>query len=167
VALPRAHEEAEPAFQHHPAESLPAIEREGVAMRLIAGAAYGARAPVVDLSEMFYLDAAMAEGAELRLPEEYPERAAYVVEGAVQVASETFEAGRMIVFEAAAEARLTVTSAARVMLLGGAAMDGERHIWWNFVASTPERIEQARADWRAGRFPEVPDETEFIPLPES
>jgi redox-sensitive bicupin YhaK (pirin superfamily) len=73
----------------------------------------------------------------------------------------------MIVFEAAAEARLTVTSAARVMLLGGAAMDGERHIWWNFVASTPERIEQARADWRAGRFPEVPDETEFIPLPES
>ncbi len=167
VALPRAEEEAEPAFRHHPAETLPEIDRDGATLRLIAGAAYGASSPVAVLSEMFYLDAALAEGAELRLPEGYAERAAYVVEGAVRVAGESFEAGRMIVFQPGAEAAVTAAEAARVMLLGGAAMDGQRHIWWNFVSSSPERIEQAKADWKAGRFPQVPGETEFIPLPDS
>ena len=167
VALPRAEEEAEPAFHHHPAETLPEIARDGVTLRLIAGAAYGASSPVVVLSDMFYLDAALSEGAELRLPEGYAERAAYVVEGAVRVAGESFEAGRMMVFQPGAEAAVSAAAAARVMLLGGAAMDGQRHIWWNFVSSSPERIEQAKADWKAGRFPQVPDETEFIPLPDS
>ncbi len=167
VALPRPKEEAEPAFRHHPAESLPEITRDGVTLRLIAGAAYGARAPADVFSEMFYLDAVMAAGAAVHLPEDFAERAAYVVEGAAQVEGEDFEAGRMIVFEAGADAQLTAKAAARVMLLGGAAMDGARHIWWNFVSSAPERIEQAKADWQAGRFPEVPGETEFIPLPDS
>ncbi len=167
VALPRPKEEAEPAFRHHPAESLPEISRGGVTLRLIAGTAFGASSPADVVSEMFYLDAVMAAGAALPLPEEFAERAAYVVEGTVQVEGEDFEAGRMIVFEAGADAQLTAKAAARVMLLGGATMDGTRHIWWNFVSSAPERIEQAKADWQAGRFPEVPGETEFIPLPDS
>lgn len=166
VALPQTHEETEPAFHHHPADTLPQIEREGVQMSLIAGTAYGETSPVETLSEMFYLEGRLRSGAALDLPEDYGERAAYIVEGVVQIADEDYKPGRMIVFADGAPVRLEARTDARVMLLGGAAMDGPRHIWWNFVSSSKARIEQAKEDWNAKRFAPIPGETERIPLPE-
>ncbi|MDQ3803367.1 MAG: pirin family protein [Acidobacteriota bacterium] len=170
VALPLKEEESEPAFAHHDAGELPVVEGEGKRVRLIAGALYGARSPVRTLSEMFYADAELEGGAVLPLPADHEERAAYVVGGAVSLSGGgAFEAGQLMVFKPGAEVTLEATesSPARLMLLGGEPMDGRRHIWWNFVSSSTERIEQAKEDWKAGRFAPVPDETEFIPLPES
>ena len=167
VALPQSHEETEPSFHHHPEASLPALEIDGVALRLIAGAAYGETSPVRTFSPMFYLAAEMPAGTALTLPAEYEERAVHVAEGAVSVAGQDLGVGRMAVFAAGAAVTLQAEEASRVMLLGGAAIDGPRHIWWNFVSSRPERIEQAKADWREGRFAAVPGESEFIPLPEA
>ena len=168
VALPRAAEESEPAFAHHPAASLPVMEDGGVRLRLIAGEAWGLRAPVAVSSALFYADAVMAGGSVLPLPDQHEERAAYVLDGEVEVSGDRFEPGRMLVFRAGD--RLTLRAGrqgARVLLLGGAAMDGPRYLFWNFVSSSRERIEQAKADWREGRFGKVAgDETEFIPLPE-
>jgi redox-sensitive bicupin YhaK (pirin superfamily) len=166
VALPREREEDEPGFQHHAAAALPVIEQPGVQMRLIAGEAYGARSPVTVASSMFYLDAALVPGAALALPGGYEERAIYLVEGAIRVDGETVTAGTMLVLDAAAAGHIQADENARLMLLGGAPLESPRHIWWNFVSSSPERIEQAKADWKAGRFARVPVETEFIPLPE-
>ncbi|WP_299620746.1 pirin family protein [Pelagibius sp.] len=166
IALPLAHEDAEPSFAHTPTAALPEIERPGVWMRLIAGSAYGQCSPVSVFSEMFYLHAELAEGASLRLPDDHAERAIYVVSGEIAVAGEVYAANSMAVFRTAAPVEITAPAASRVMLLGGAPIDGERHIWWNFVASTKERIEQAKADWKAGRFPKVPGDDDFIPLPE-
>ena len=165
VALPRDHEETAPGFTHHPADTLPVIEQEGVTLHLIAGSAYGATAPVTVLSEMFYLEAKLAAGATLALPD-HAERAIYVVEGQLEVAGESFGPGQMVVFEPG-PVRIAAGAASRVMLLGGAPIEGQRHIWWNFVSTSPERIEQAKADWKAGRFEAVPGETDFIPLPEN
>ena len=171
VALPLRHEEDAPAFAHHDAGELPFVEGEGKRVRLIAGSLYGARSPVETLSEMFYADAELDAGARLHVPSEQEERAAYVVEGAVALSGDggTFEAGQLMVFRPGAEVTLEAhaSSTARVMLLGGEPSDGRRHIWWNFVSSSSERIEQAKEDWKAGRFAPVPEETEFIPLPES
>jgi redox-sensitive bicupin YhaK (pirin superfamily) len=171
VALPVRHEEDEPGFAHHGASELPLVEGEGLRVRLIAGALYGARSPAETLSEMFYADAELGPGARLPVPAEHEERAAYVVGGTVALRGDggTFGAGRLLVFKPGAEITLEATGAspARVMLLGGEPMEGGRHIWWNFVSSSSERIEQAKEDWKAGRFAPVPDETEFIPLPES
>ncbi|HEV7893222.1 MAG TPA: pirin family protein [Pyrinomonadaceae bacterium] len=171
VALPLRHEEIDPAFAHHDASELPVVEGEGKRVRLIAGSLYGARSPVETLSEMFYADAELERGARLHVPSEQEERAAYVVEGAVALSGDggTFEAGQLMVFKPGAEVTLEAhaSSTARVMLLGGEPLDGRRHIWWNFVSSSSERIEQAKEDWKAGRFAPVPEETEFIPLPES
>jgi redox-sensitive bicupin YhaK (pirin superfamily) len=166
VALPKAAEETEPAFHHHPGDSLPLVERDGVRMRLIAGAAYGARSPVAVFSDMFYLDAAVPGGAALDLSDEYAERAVYIVSGTIEVAGESHGRGRMLVFAPEVQVTVRAVEPARLMLLGGAAMDGPRHIWWNFVSSSKDRIEQAKAEWKAGGFPPVPGETEFIPLPE-
>jgi hypothetical protein len=175
VALPAGHEETAPAFAHHGADALPLIEGDGgVRVRLIAGSAWGTCAPVAVLSDLFYADAALEAGARLALPAEYEERAAYVAEGAVTVDGQAFPAGQLLVFRSGAEIVIEAgavadsggAAAARVMLLGGAPMDGPRHIWWNFVSRSTERIEQAKEDWKAGRFPPVPGETEFIPLPE-
>lgn len=166
IGLPLAHEAAEPAFHHHPAASLPVIQQEGVTMRLIAGTAYGRSSPVAVFSETFYLDARLETGATLTLPEEHPERALYIVEGAVEIAGSRFQAGRMVVFEAGDSVTVMAAEASHLMLLGGAPLDGERHLWWNFVASSNERMERAKADWKEGRFAKVPGETEFIPLPE-
>ncbi|MDJ0947765.1 MAG: pirin family protein [Alphaproteobacteria bacterium] len=166
IALPTEDEEAEPGFYHHPAETLPAIEREGAHLRLIAGAAYGARSPVATFSETFYLEADLDAGATLALPDEYAERAVYVVAGEVTVAGERFGPGRMVVFAPDRSVEIAAEAASKVMLLGGAPLDGKRHIWWNFVSSDPARIEQAKADWKGGQFAKVPGETEFIPLPE-
>ena len=168
VALPRATEEMAPGFAHHPAASLPLLEDGGVRLRLIAGAAWSLVAPVAVSSPLFYADAVMAPGAAVPLPDEHEERAAYVLNGEVEVVGDRFEPGRMLVFRAQDRVALRAgPQGARLLLLGGAAMDGPRYLFWNFVASSRERIEQAKADWKAGRFAKVSgDEAEFIPLPE-
>ncbi len=167
VALPTAHEDDAPRFEHHPAESLPRIERPGVALRVLAGTAYGATSPVGTLSPTLYVDARLDDGAALALPDDHQERAAYVAAGSVRCDGCAFGAGRMLVFTPGARVSLVADGAAHVMLLGGAPLDGERHIYWNFVASTQARIDAAKRDWREGRFPKVPgDEHERIPLPD-
>ena len=169
VALPLKEEESAPDFAHHEAAVLPVVEGEGKRVRLIAGSLYGARSPVRTLSEMFYADATLAPGAVLPLSVEHEERAVYVVEGSVEVIPErdTYVAGQLLLLRPGAEVSVRGASgqAARLMLLGGAPLEGKRHIWWNFVSSSPERIEQAKEDWQAGRFAHVPGETERIPLP--
>ena len=170
VALPKKHEDAAPAFAHHDTGELPVLEAEGKRVRLIAGSLYGARSPVQVFSDMFYADVTLERGARLAVPVEHEERAAYVVGGAVSIEGEggSYDAGQLIVFRPGAVITLRASEAgpARLMLLGGEPMDGPRHIWWNFVSSSRERMEEAKADWREGRFARVPGETEFIPLPE-
>jgi redox-sensitive bicupin YhaK (pirin superfamily) len=166
VALPGRDEETAPDFSHHPGGTLPTIDGEGKRLRLIAGELFGARAPVRTFSDMFYADVLLDPGARLALSAEHEERGAFLVEGAVELAGETRSPGQLLVFRPGAEIVLAAPAGARLMLLGGAPMDGPRHIWWNFVASSPERIEAAKADWKAGRFARVVGETDFIPLPE-
>ncbi|HKW54780.1 MAG TPA: pirin family protein [Stellaceae bacterium] len=166
VALPQRDEETAPDFAHHPGATLPVIEGEGKNVRLIAGALFGARAPVRTFSEMFYADVLLEPGARLALPANDEERAAFLVEGTLDLASEAHAPGQLLVFRPGIEIVLGAPGGARLMLLGGAPMDGPRHIWWNFVSSSPERIAAAKADWKAGRFSPVIGETEFIPLPE-
>ncbi|HKY05975.1 MAG TPA: pirin family protein [Blastocatellia bacterium] len=171
VALPRRYEEAEPTFLHHESGELPFMEGEGKSIRVIAGSLFGLSSPVATLSEMFYADILLGGGAAVSIPREHEERAAYVVEGSVALPAEgeRFEAGQLLVFKPGAEVTLRASqpTPARLMLLGGEPMDGPRHIWWNFVSSSTERIEQAKEDWREGRFKAVPGETGFIPLPET
>jgi redox-sensitive bicupin YhaK (pirin superfamily) len=167
VALPLRHEETDPDFHHYPARDLPSLITAGARIRVLAGSAFGERSPVRTLSPLFYVDAALPAGSELPLPDEHEERAAYVVSGTVECGNEQAERGRMLVFTPGAPATLRAVSDARVALVGGAPIDGERHIFWNFVSSSQARIEQAKRDWREGRFAKVPgDEREFIPLPE-
>ena len=172
VALPDGAEDSEPSFEHHGKEALPVLENEGVHMRLILGRAYGETAPVRMFSDMFYGDALMDAGAALPLPHDHEDRGVYVTEGEIIVAGQSFPAGRMMVFRPGD--RITVEAGeqgARIMILGGETLGGPRYIWWNFVASSRERIEQAKEDWRAGkweggRFALPPDDKdEFIPLP--
>ncbi|MFO1056306.1 MAG: pirin family protein [Dongiaceae bacterium] len=165
IALPLADEETAPSFAHHPAEDLPEIHAEGVRLRLVVGTLGGARAPVETFSEMVYADAVLADGARLAVPPEHEERAAYILQGAVALDGATIPAGEMVVFRPGSTPVLRAEGPARLMLLGGAPVAGERHLWWNFVASSTDRLEQAKADWREGRFPAVPGETDFIPLP--
>ena len=168
VALPKAAEETAPAFVHHPGATLPVAEDGGLRLRLIAGSGWGLAAPVAVSSPLFYADVVLAPGAAVPLPDAHEERAAYVLEGAVDVAGDAFDPGRMLIFRARDRMSLRAgPQGARLLLLGGAAMDGPRFVFWNFVSSSRERIEQAKGDWKAGRFGKVPgDETEFIPLPE-
>jgi len=166
VDLPKDNEEADPAFAHHPEDALPVLDGDGKRVRVIAGAFHGARSPLVVFSETVYVDAALAPDARLEIPPEYEERAVYIAEGRIEIGGDSFEEGRMLVFRAGDPVTVTAGGPARVLLLGGAPLDGPRHLWWNFVSSSTERIEQAKADWREGRFPQVPGETEFTPLPE-
>jgi redox-sensitive bicupin YhaK (pirin superfamily) len=166
VALPEAFEEAAPAFSHHPRALLPVIEGEGKTVRLIAGSFAGKRSPVAVFSPMLYADVQLAPGARLALPAEHGERAAYLVAGAVVIAGESHAPGGLLVFRPKAEIVLTAPHGARLMLLGGEPLEGPRHIWWNFVSSSAERIEAAKADWKAGRFPPVAGDSDVIPLPE-
>jgi redox-sensitive bicupin YhaK (pirin superfamily) len=166
VALPQAVEETAPAFHHFPSQQLPARKEAGVHLRLIAGEAFGLRSPVPVYSPMFYLDATLDSGAVLDLPAGHAERAAYVVQGEIETEDRTFPEGTLLVFVEGTAAGLRASEASRVALLGGASLEGKRHIWWNFVASSPERIERAKADWKAGKFAKVPGDDEFIPLPE-
>jgi len=166
VALPKSAEESDPAFFHHPAASLPTIEREGVRMRVIAGTAFGQRSPVAVFSETLYVDVALTKGGQLEVPDEHRERAIYVAEGRIAFDGAEFDGGRMIVLDEGATAAIRAAADSRLLLVGGAPMDGPRYIWWNFVASSRERIDRARDDWAAQRFAKVPGETEFIPLPD-
>jgi len=167
VALPREHEEDPPAFSHHPARTLPRATRPGAELTVIAGTAYGARSPVEVLSPTLYVDARLEPGAHLEVDSSHPERAVHVAEGTIRIGGRGLPAGVMAVLRTAAEVSIEAVGAARVMLVGGAPLDGERHIWWNFVSSSKERIEQAKQDWKAGRFGKIPgDDREFIPLPE-
>jgi hypothetical protein len=169
AALPKAMEEMPADFAHHAADRLPVLEDGGVRLRLIAGDGWGIRSPVPTHWPLFYADAAVAPHAKLPLPDRHEERGAYVVEGSVEVAGTRFEAGRMLLFRAGDQLALTAgPGGARLLMLGGAVMDGSRHIFWNFVSSSRDRIEQAKADWKAGRFGKVAgDADEFIPLPEA
>jgi len=165
LALPQHEEERAPSFRHHPAAELPQTSIGGAELRLIAGTLFGLRSPVQALSAMFYADVRLAEGAELALASEHEERGAYVVDGRVAVNGEEFPRGRLLAFRPAVHVVLEARAPARVMLLGGQTL-GMRHVWWNFVSSSRERIEQAKNDWRSGRFGAVPGDSEFIPLPE-
>jgi redox-sensitive bicupin YhaK (pirin superfamily) len=167
VALPSALEECQPSFNHHDATALPLVDRDGATVRVLAGAMYGRRSPVPVASPMFYADAVLAPGGRLTVPAEHEERAIHVAEGRILLAGDSFEAGQLLALRPGDEITVTASGRARVLLLGGEPLDRPRHIWWNFVSSSQERLEQAKRDWKAGRFPKVPgDDVEFMPLPE-
>jgi redox-sensitive bicupin YhaK (pirin superfamily) len=165
VALPREQEETEPVFAHHPAAELPTYESDGLWARLIAGEAFGAKTPVKTHSPLFYVHWRLDAGARAQLPAEYPERAAYVIDGSIEVDGRRFGKGQMLMFAPGKPVPILACEAAIVMLLGGEPI-GERFVEWNFVSSSKDRIEQAKADWRTGRMklPDL-DNQEFIPLP--
>jgi redox-sensitive bicupin YhaK (pirin superfamily) len=166
AALPKSHEEAAPAFAHHGTDELPRIAGDGKRVRLVMGSAYGARSPVAFPHESLFAEAVLAPGAVLPLDPDYDERAVYVASGEIDIAGDAFGEGRLLVFKPGDRISILANTQSRLMLLGGEPMDGARHIWWNFVSSSKERIEQAKEDWRSKRFALVPgDDKEFIPLP--
>ena len=166
IALPKEFEQAEPSFSHHPAATLPEVVQPGARLRVILGSAYGVTSPVRIYSETFYVAAELDAGAELILPDDYEERGVYVVDGDVEVDSEPLAPRHMVLLDPGRTMIVHASSRARVVLLGGATLDGERFVWWNFVASSKELIEEAKERWRMQRFGNVPGETEWIPLPE-
>jgi redox-sensitive bicupin YhaK (pirin superfamily) len=166
IALPANKEEIAPTFQHYAAEDLPLVSDRGLSARVIAGTAFGATSPVAMVSPWFYVEVTAEEGARVPLDSDHEERAVYLVDGEVEIAGESYEGPRLLVFRPGDAITVRALSPARVLLLGGEPMDGPRHIWWNFVSSSKERIEQAKADWKSGRFDSIPNEHEFIPLPE-
>ena len=165
AALPEAHEEAEPAFQHTPAAAIPEVDIDGVRVRVLIGQAFGHASPVTAFSETLYLDVALLAGVSFVLPALAEERAVYAVDGDVTVDGAPVAARQMAVLAPGAPAVIHALQPTRLAVIGGAPMP-HRHIWWNFVSSRKERIVQAADDWQAGRFAQVPGETEFIPLPE-
>ncbi|GAB4259799.1 MAG: pirin family protein [Pararhodobacter sp.] len=172
LALPESHEEMPPAFEHHAEASLPLLEAPGVRVRLILGHAWGERAPASVLGDLFYADATLAAGARLPMPDGHEDRGLHVLEGAVEVAGQVIGAGQMVVFRPGDAITLQAGPVgARAMLLGGDTLNGPRYLWWNFVSSSKERIEEAKEAWRQGRwgqglFDLPPGDTdEFIPLP--
>ncbi len=167
VALPLAEEETDPAFHHHPAADLPVVRDDGVTLRLLAGRIGTLHSPVPTKTETLYADLALDAGACYTLGAELAEeRAIYVVDGTVYIDGQRFGIGQMPVLTPGTDYSLLAEEASRVMLLGGAPLEAPRTMFWNFVSSRKDRIEQAKADWQSGRFPMVPGETEFIPLPE-
>jgi hypothetical protein len=166
VALPKKHEETTPGFEHVGSSSLPMLKDQGREVRVIAGTIYGAASPVKTHSELFYAEVKLSQGSKLPLPMNHEERAIYVLEGSIEISGQTHTANQLLVFRTGDEITITALTNARFMMLGGEPMDGPRHIWWNFVSSSKERIEMAKEEWRRGRFDIVPgDEKEFIPLP--
>jgi redox-sensitive bicupin YhaK (pirin superfamily) len=165
MALPQDQEECEPAFVHYPASELPELEKNGNTIRLIIGEAFGIRSPVATRARMLYLECRMREGATLALPDSEQELAAYVVSGQARIGDRSLGEGTMAVLHVGTAARMEANKESRVMIIGGEGL-GERHIWWNFVSSSRERIRQASDDWRQERFAMVPGDDEFIPLPD-
>jgi hypothetical protein len=166
LALPKTHEETDPGFLHIAADDLPVIRAEGKRVRVILGELYGERAPAPLPHETIYAEAVLAPGAVLPLDPTHEERGVYVVSGQIDIAGDTFAGGRLLIFKPGDRISILALSNARLMILGGDPMDGPRHIWWNFVHSSRDRIDAAKADWKSGRFDSVPGEHEFIPLPE-
>jgi redox-sensitive bicupin YhaK (pirin superfamily) len=166
VALTAQDEETAPTFEHYGADQMPVLNGEGKTVRVIAGRVLGATSPVRTSSPMFYADVSLESGASVPLDPEYDERAIYTVGGEIDIAGDTFGPGQLLVFKPGDRITITARNAARFMMLGGEPLDGPRHIWWNFVSSRRDRIEQAKEDWTTGRFDTVPGETEFIPLPD-
>jgi redox-sensitive bicupin YhaK (pirin superfamily) len=167
LALPKHAEESAPAFAHHGIGDLPRIEGEGKRVRLVMGEAYGRRSPVDFPHPTLYAEAVLAPGAVLPFDGIYDERAVYIASGEIDIAGDRFEAGRLLVFRPGDRISILALTQARLMVLGGEPMDGPRHIWWNFVSSSRDRIAAAKSDWKAGRFAVVPgDETEHIPAPD-
>jgi len=167
AALPKSHEEKAPNFAHFGRSQLPRISGEGKTVRLVMGEMFGRSSPAEFPHPSFYAEAVLAPGAVLPLDADYDERAIYVVAGEVDIAGDTFGAGQLLVFRAGDRISILATAQSRIILLGGEPMDGPRHIWWNFVSSSKDRIAAAKADWKAKRFAPVPgDLEEFIPLPD-
>jgi redox-sensitive bicupin YhaK (pirin superfamily) len=166
VALPREHEDTAPAFAHHPAASLPVVELPGVRLRVVAGDAFGETSPVQVLMRTLYVAIDLAAGASVVLPADHAERAVYAVEGELTLDHAPLPLEQLLVLDPGSEPVLTAACDSKVMLLGGDPLDGRRHVWWNFVSSSRERIEQAKSDWAADRMDQVPGETERIELPE-
>lgn len=167
IALPKGKEEIAPTFQHYGAASLPTVRDKGLRARIIAGSSFGATSPVEMVSPWFYVEVALEAGMSVPLDADHEERAIYLVDGEVEIAGDRHEAPQLLVFRPGDRITVRATQPARMMFLGGDALEGPRHIWWNFVSSSKERIEQAKEDWKTGRFAPVPNEHEFIPLPEN
>ncbi|HEY3730772.1 MAG TPA: pirin family protein [Steroidobacteraceae bacterium] len=165
VALPRAQEECAPSFEHYPSAQLPLLDAEGKIIRILAGSLYGAHSPVATQSELFYADVVLRPGAQLPVTTEHEQRALYVLDGRIEVDQQPFASGQFLVLRQRQPVTVRAPSAAHVLLLGGARLDGPRHVWWNLVSSSRERIEQAKLDWRDGRLGQVPGDEEFMPLP--
>jgi len=166
VALPRAHEQAEPSFSHQPKAALPMIELAGAKMRLLVGSAFGKQAPTPTYSPIFYLVVETSAGAVIDLPPEHEERGVFAVDGELSIGDAVVQPHQLAVLPRGETVRIRSAESARLVLLGGAKLDGDRLIWWNFVASSRELIDAASTRWREQSFPPVPGETEFIPLPE-
>jgi hypothetical protein len=167
VALPQSAEETDPFFTHVPAADFPVLSAEGKMIRLVTGSMWGMKGALETFSPAIFADVALEAGASVPMDATVEERAIYVVEGEIEIAGESFEAGKLLVFRAGDRITVTARAAARFAILGGDALEGPRYVWWNFVSSRKERIEEARAQWAAGRFAMVPGEREFIPLPEA
>ncbi|GGA60020.1 pirin family protein [Pelagibacterium lentulum] len=166
IALPKDREEIDPGFQHFSSRDLPIVTDNGVRARIIAGKAFGKSSSVSTVSDWFYVEVTLGAGMSAPLDNDYEERAIYLVEGEVEIAGDMFEGPRLLVFRPGDPISVKATKPSRMMFLGGTALEGPRYIWWNFVSSSQERIEQAKEDWKMARFGAVPDETDFIPLPE-
>lgn len=166
VALPKADEDTAPAFHHHPAATLPRIERPGALLRVVAGRGYGEESPVHVFADTLYVAIDLAPDAEIELDAQHRQRALYVLDGDAQLDGADIPAMHLVVLDDGVRHRLRAKTPLKAMLLGGEPLDGPRHLWWNFVSSSKARIEQAKHDWLVGNFGDVPGETEFIPLPE-
>jgi len=166
VALPREREEMEPSFRHYSADRLPHFDLDGAQVALIAGAWHGATSPVETLGDLFYAIVDLPVGKRLHIPADHEERALLLLSGHITLAGWETADSQMLVLQPGREIMIEALAPTRLAVLGGATIDGPRHIWWNFVSSSRDRIEQAKADWRADRFLPVIDETERIPLPE-
>ena len=166
IALPKASEEIAPSFQHYAAGLLPGVSDTGFTARVIAGSAFGVTSPVEMVSPWFYAEVALQAGKTVPLDPDHEERAIYVVEGEVEIAGDRHVGPCLLIFRPGDAMTVRAISTTRMMFLGGDALEGPRHLWWNFVSSSQERIEQAKQDWKMGRFDHVPYESEFIPLPE-
>ena len=165
VALPTEAEEVEPSFEHYPASDIPAVKVGGADIRVVLGSAFGVSSPVTTQSNTLYVEVILGPGQSVDIPEA-EELAVYVVEGSVAVNQDLIGAGVLAVLVSGASGSVTAESPARIMFVGGDALEGRRYIWWNFVSSSRERIEQAKRDWREQRFGTVPGDIGFTPLPE-
>ncbi len=166
VALPKKFETVEPSFFHHKSHELPEFEKNGVKLKLILGSAYGHTSPVKTYSDMFYLDVQMQAQQKLLWPKTQHESGIYVVEGELLIDGQKVSAGNLAVFKSNMDIQIEASASVRAMILGGEPLDGSREIFWNFVASSKEKIEDAKERWKAQSFPKIKGETEFIPLPD-